>query len=82
MDVVKVAHHGSGDQSADLYERVRPSVGLISVGADNGYGHPTSSLLNLLKSVGTAAFRTDQQGMLVVAPGRSGALTVWTERGG
>ncbi len=41
VDVVKVSHHGSSDQSAELYERVAATVGLIGVGADNGYGHPT-----------------------------------------
>src|SRR5690606_5410597 len=41
VDVVKVAHHGSADQSERLYERIRARVGVISVGADNRYGHPT-----------------------------------------
>lgn len=84
VDVVKVAHHGSGDQSPDLYATLRASVGLITVGDDNGYGHPTSRLLGMLKSAGTTAFRTDRQGMLVVAPATSeeGGLTVWTERTG
>jgi competence protein ComEC len=94
VDVVKVAHHGSGDQSAALYAELRASVGLVSVGADNGYGHPTRSLLDLLGSAGTAVVRTDQDGLAVVAPstatpkvaapggtGRAGAaLRVWTEK--
>jgi competence protein ComEC len=82
VDVVKVAHHGSADQSARLYQRLRASAGLISVGADNGYGHPTRRLLAILDATGTAALRTDQAGMLVVAPAESGggALVVWSER--
>ncbi|GAA3864504.1 ComEC/Rec2 family competence protein [Leifsonia kafniensis] len=82
VDVVKVAHHGSRDQSAALYARLHATVGLISVGADNGYGHPTQALLDLLASVGTVAVRTDLQGMIVVAPAAAGhgALSVWTER--
>jgi competence protein ComEC len=68
VDVVKVAHHGSGDQSAALYAGLRASVGLVSVGADNGYGHPTRSLLDLLRSAGTTVVRTDQAGLAVVAP--------------
>jgi competence protein ComEC len=83
VDVVKVAHHGSGDQDPGLYERLGASVGLITVGADNGYGHPTARLLDLLRSAGTTPFRTDRQGMLVVAPGAdAGGVTVWTERTG
>ena len=62
-------------------------MGLISVGADNGYGHPTRSLLDVLGSVGTVAVRTDQDGLAVVAPTSGapparGSLTVWTEKVG
>lgn len=82
VDVVKVAHHGSRDQSAALYARLQATVGLISVGVDNGYGHPTQSLLDLLASVGTVAERTDRQGMILVAPAAQGhgTLSVWSER--
>ncbi len=84
VDVVKVAHHGSADQSPELYEQLRAAAGLISVGPDNGYGHPTRRLLDMLRSAGTTALRTDRQGMLVVAPAAEGSrgLAVWTERGG
>jgi competence protein ComEC len=68
VDVVKVAHHGSGDQSPALYAELRASLGLVSVGADNGYGHPTRSLLEVLRSAGTAVVRTDRDGLAVVAP--------------
>jgi len=79
VDVVKVAHHGSRDQSAALYAELQATVGLVSVGADNGYGHPTRSVLEVLGSAGTAVLRTDQDGLVVVAPaGRS--LRVWTEK--
>jgi competence protein ComEC len=82
VDVVKVAHHGSADQSPELYERLHASVGVISVGEDNGYGHPTRRLLDILASTGTATFRTDRNGMVVIAaaPEGGGALTVWTEK--
>lgn len=84
VDLVKVAHHGSGDQSAELYAGLSATLGLISVGRDNGYGHPTERLLDILGSSGTLPLRTDTHGMLVVAPAASGsgALTVWTERPG
>ena len=81
VDVVKVAHHGSSDQSAELYERVAATVGLIGVGADNGYGHPTDAILDTLAATGTVAERTDTQGMLLVAPGpQRGEVAVWSER--
>lgn len=81
VDVVKVAHHGSGDQSPALYERLGAAIGLISVGERNGYGHPTPSLLGLLAKTGTTGFRTDRQGHIVVSPPTAESpLRVWTER--
>jgi competence protein ComEC len=81
VDVVKVSHHGSRDQDAHLYERLRARVGLIGVGADNDYGHPTEQTLNLLKSTGTEAVRTDRSGLALISL-RDGELLLWTERTG
>ncbi len=81
VDVVKVAHHGSADQSAALYDRLRAAVGLIGVGADNDYGHPTEALLGILAASGTTALRTDVDGLILVAPGEGeGEVDVWTAR--
>ncbi len=80
VDVVKVAHHGSADQSEALYRELGATVGLISVGADNGYGHPTRRLLDILQSVGTVVERTDEHGLILVSGGGGGDVTVWTER--
>jgi len=83
VDVVKVSHHGSADQSARLYERAKATVGIIGVGADNGYGHPAPRLLDLLAAVGTLPTRTDRQGLVLLAPGEGrGSVEVWTERNG
>ncbi|WP_374947718.1 ComEC/Rec2 family competence protein [Agreia sp.] len=79
VDLVKVAHHGSGDQSADLYERVEARAGLISVGADNDYGHPNDRILKILADAGTRVFRTDQLGLVVVSI-EGGETVVWSER--
>jgi competence protein ComEC len=81
VDVVKVAHHGSADQSAGLYERLGATVGLIGVGADNDYGHPAEPLLDILTASGTTALRTDLDGLILIAPGpRPGEVDVWTSR--
>lgn len=81
VDVVKVAHHGSSDQSEALYSRLGAVVGLIGVGADNGYGHPTDRLLDILARSGIAPLRTDQDGLILLAPGTTaGTVTVWTSR--
>lgn len=79
VDVVKVSHHGSADQSAALYRQLDAAAGLIGVGADNGYGHPAPSILGVLAETGTAALRSDERGLVLIAE-REGALTVWSER--
>lgn len=81
VDVVKVSHHGSADQSPGLYERVDAAVALIGVGADNTYGHPTEALLGILAATGTEPLRTDEDGLVLLAPAeRPGEVDVWTER--
>lgn len=77
-DVVKVAHHGSSDQDPRVLEASGASLGLISVGADNSYGHPTRGALEGLARAGIRALRTDQYGSIAVS-GPSGALDVWVE---
>jgi competence protein ComEC len=79
IDVVKVAHHGSADQNPALYAALHATVGVIGVGADNGYGHPTDLLLGILADTGTLPTRTDLEGMVLLAPAPGGSVTVWTE---
>jgi competence protein ComEC len=81
VDVVKVSHHGSADQSERVYERAAATVGVIGVGVDNDYGHPTDRLLDLLAAQGTAVARTDLEGLVLLAPGgTAGEVRVWKER--
>ena len=70
--VVKVAHHGSGDQAPEFYEAIRPDLALVSVGQHNSYGHPTDRTLKLLDRVGAQVLRTDEMGALGVLEGPSG----------
>lgn len=62
--VMKVSHHGSADQYAELIEYLQPTVALISVGRSNGYGHPTRRTLDLLAQTSTIICRTDQLGSI------------------
>ncbi len=82
VQVVKVSHHGSADQDAELYRALHPAVGLIGVGADNDYGHPTATLLGILTTLGSTAARTDRDGALAVWIAEGGRLTLWRERAG
>lgn len=62
-DVLKVGHHGSsGSTSASFINYASPTYGVISVGKDNNYGHPTDTTLKTLKSSGVKIYRTDKQG--------------------
>lgn len=79
FDVVKVAHHGSADQDAGLYEALAPAAAIISVGAGNDYGHPRDEILAILQGTGAHVLRTDLQGRVIVAE-RDGELQVWTDR--
>lgn len=79
VDLVKVAHHGSADQSDRLYEQLRATVGIIGVGADNGYGHPTDRVLELLAASGTITIRTDRAGTSLLTADGDG-FRLWSER--
>jgi len=79
VDVVKVAHHGSADQSEAFYDALRPRVALISVGAGNDYGHPAGSILDTLEDLGATIARTDRDG-LVLVQNSDGHTSVWLER--
>jgi competence protein ComEC len=81
VDVVKVSHHGSADQYPPFYSVLAPTLGLVGVGADNGYGHPTTDTLDMLNDAGIAVARSDTDGLVLVSPGtRPGSVRVWSER--
>ncbi len=63
IEFYKVAHHGSRDAISEEQMRVlKPELSLVSVGADNKYGHPTQQTLQVLEAGGSKVFRTDLQG--------------------
>lgn len=78
--VLKVGHHGSASATSYVWLRqVSPEYAVISVGRDNGYGHPTDAVLSRLRDAGVTTFRTDLQGnILCTSDGK--ALTFTPER--
>jgi competence protein ComEC len=65
VDVLKVAHHGSEDTGLSaLLDRTTPRLAVISVGADNPYGHPAASTLAELAQHGVQTLRTDRRGTI------------------
>ena len=79
--IVKTAHHGSADQDAGLYIAARPSIALVTVGADNDYGHPRDEALAILEEVGARIVRTDRDGAIALWSD-AGTVSLWRDRGG
>jgi len=62
-DVLKVSHHGSDTSTTtDFLGAVDPRYAVISVGKDNSYGHPSSSVIKRLQDRGVQVYRTDENG--------------------
>jgi competence protein ComEC len=68
VDVLKVGHHGSDSGTTpEFLAAVRPAVAVISLGADNEYGHPHRSTLDHLAAVpGLRVYRTDRDGSVEI----------------
>jgi len=65
--VLKVGHHGaSTSSSAPFLDAVHPRLALVSVGAGNGYGHPSEQVMHDLLARGASVLRTDQLGTIVL----------------
>ena len=78
--VLKVAHHGSRTSSSGAFLRaVDPTVAIVSVGADNTFGHPSPRVLDRLG--GAIVLRTDLHGTVRIS---TDGERVWveSERGG
>lgn len=66
-DVLKVGHHGSSTSTTkEFLNKVRPSIGVISVGSDNSYNHPNSDTIKRLKDGKVTIYRTDKDGTVVL----------------
>ena len=66
--LLQVPHHGSsGSNSLGFLSQVSPRYAAISVGKDNGYGHPTAEVLRKIEIVAgdsSTVFRTDLDGTI------------------
>ncbi len=75
VDVLKVPHHGSRHQDPQFLHDLRARLALVSVGRDNGYGHPAAETMRVLDDAGTIVRRTDEAGDIAVLS-QDGQLTV------
>lgn len=66
-DVLKVGHQGSNTSSSpEFLSTVRPKIGVIEVGKDNKYNHPSEKILSRLEQFGIKYYRTDIDGRIAV----------------
>ena len=74
-----MSHHGSDDAGLDaLLDRTVPRLAVISVGADNSYGHPTAGTLETLSQHDVRTLRTDEDGDVEIDVTAAG----WQAEGG
>ena len=71
---LKVGHHGSDTaSSAPFLEKARPSVAILSFGANNKYGHPDYYALMRLQAVNAKLYATQDgtQTLFLPAPNKT-----------
>jgi competence protein ComEC len=64
LDVLVAPHHGSGDLSPAFFRAARARAGVVSVGADNTYGHPAPRALAAFGPI--PVLRTDRCGSIAL----------------
>lgn len=66
-ELLVAGHHGAENSTGwALLARVQPETVLISVGADNSYGHPTKSALRRIAAAGANIYRADHCGTITI----------------
>jgi len=62
-NILKAAHHGSKTANSLIFlKAVKPSLFVISVGANNRFGHPNPEIIDRVEKLGIKIKRTDQDG--------------------
>jgi len=81
--VLKAAHHGSCSSTTQAFlDAVDPEVVVISVGAENDFGHPCAEVLERLEHAlsererGLPVYRTDESGVVDVV---TDGVQVWVK---
>ncbi len=73
--VLKAAHHGSCTSTTpEFLDAVAPEIVVISVGADNRFGHPCEAVIERLEEV--TLYRTDEDGAVEIV---TDGTQVWVE---
>ena len=81
VDVLKAAHHGSRDAvSPGWLSATKPGAVVISVGRDNGYGHPDPWAMRYYDTASDFIYRTDHHGQITILGNLDGTFEVTTGR--
>ncbi len=65
ITILKVGHHGSNTSTGEaLLQATQPKYAVISLGANNRYGHPHQVTLDKLAKFNIPVLRTDQSGTI------------------
>lgn len=76
IELLVAGHHGAATSTSDaLLQRTGASSVVISVGAENSYGHPAADTLARIQNTGAAIYRTDELGTIVIRGGTYGKET-------
>lgn len=75
--ILKIGHHGSDTSTTPSFlQAVNPEVAIISVGANNAYGHPSQSVIDLLHQQGIDLYATKSHGHIkVITDGKDYHIT-------
>ena len=66
-DVLKISHQGADSSFLGAFvKKVLPSIGIISVGKGNHFGHPGSKILEFSERKDIKIFRTDEDGFIEI----------------
>lgn len=77
-DYLKVPHHGSKTSSTEEFmKQTKPEYALISVGANNSYGHPDPEVLERLTENNVRTYTTAKDGAIIVKYFKIPFLNQW-----
>lgn len=80
-DVLVAGHHGSKTSSTLGFVRaVRPQTVIFAVGYRNRFGHPHPEVVERFQDFGSALYRTDRDGAVLVTIARESGITVERHR--
>lgn len=75
VDLLKVAHHGSGySTGSEFLTTVDPAAAIISCGRNNSYGHPHAETLQRLEDAEIPWYCTMDYGAMTVTVNRDGKI--------